>query len=64
MKCQFVKAYNDEVAQEEELDTVLGTKCFVIFRLDTADRCLWMIAIYNEIEKLSQHPSNSLLLVP
>jgi len=39
MKCQFVKQYDDEVAEEEELDTVLGTKRFVIFRLCAEGSC-------------------------
>jgi len=32
-QCQFVKAYDDELADDEELGTVLGTKRFVIFKL-------------------------------
>jgi len=39
MKCQFVKQFDDEIAEEEELDTVLGTKRFVIFRLCAEGSC-------------------------
>ena len=38
-KCQFVKAYDDELAEEEDTDTVLGTKRFVIFRLCPDNSC-------------------------
>jgi len=39
MKCQFVKAYDDELAEQEDIDTVLGTKRFVIFRLCPQGSC-------------------------
>jgi hypothetical protein len=32
-QCQFVKTYSDEVAEDEDLDTVLETQRFAIFRL-------------------------------
>lgn len=32
-QCQFVKSYNDELAEEEEVETVLATQRFVLFRL-------------------------------
>jgi len=32
-QCQFVKAYDDEMADNEEAGTILGTKRFVIFKL-------------------------------
>jgi len=38
-QCQFVKAYDDELAQEEESKTVLGVKRFVVFRLCPANNC-------------------------
>jgi len=39
MKCQFVKAYDDELAEQQDIDTVLGTKRFVIFRLCPQGSC-------------------------
>lgn len=38
-KCQFIKAYDDEVAENEEYDTVLATKHFVVFKLCPGDTC-------------------------
>lgn len=38
-KCQFVKAYDDELAEDEEASTVLGTKHFVVFRLCPSGSC-------------------------
>jgi hypothetical protein len=32
-QCQFVKSYDDELAQDEDANTVLATKRFVMFRL-------------------------------
>jgi hypothetical protein len=32
-QCQFVKTYSDELAEQEDFDTVLETQRFVIFRL-------------------------------
>ena len=32
-QCQFVKMYDDEMAENEEAETVLGTKRFVVFKL-------------------------------
>jgi len=32
-QCQFVKAYDEELAEDEDSTTVLGTKRFVLFRL-------------------------------
>uniref|UniRef100_A0A7S2SD42 Uncharacterized protein n=1 Tax=Eucampia antarctica TaxID=49252 RepID=A0A7S2SD42_9STRA len=48
MKCQFVKAYDDDLAQEEDIDTVLGTKRFVIFRLCPEGSCNNCISGYGE----------------
>jgi len=48
MKCQFVKAYDDDLAQEEDIDTVLGTKRFVIFRLCPEGSCNSCNAGYGE----------------
>jgi len=38
-KCQFVKSYDDELAEEEDSETVLATKRFVIFKLCPDDSC-------------------------
>jgi hypothetical protein len=38
-KCQFVKAYSDDLAEDEDSDTVLGTKRFVIFKLCPNNSC-------------------------
>lgn len=38
-KCQFVKSYNDELAEEEESKTVLATQHFVVFRLCPSGSC-------------------------
>lgn len=38
-KCQFVKAYDDELAEDEDSKTVLATKHFVVFRLCPANSC-------------------------
>ncbi|CAB9517137.1 expressed unknown protein [Seminavis robusta] len=38
-KCQFVKAYEDEVAEDEDNDTPLATKHFVVYRLCPSDSC-------------------------
>lgn len=38
-KCQFVKAYDDELAEQEDFDTVLATKRFVVFRLCPDNSC-------------------------
>jgi len=38
-KCQFVKAYDDELAENDEAGTVLATKRFVIFRLCPDSGC-------------------------
>eukprot|EP00543_Licmophora_paradoxa_P003368 CAMPEP_0202444912 /NCGR_PEP_ID=MMETSP1360-20130828/3828_1 /ASSEMBLY_ACC=CAM_ASM_000848 /TAXON_ID=515479 /ORGANISM="Licmophora paradoxa, Strain CCMP2313" /LENGTH=408 /DNA_ID=CAMNT_0049061011 /DNA_START=308 /DNA_END=1534 /DNA_ORIENTATION=- len=38
-KCQFIKSYSDEYAQNEEAETVLGTDRFVIFRLCPNNSC-------------------------
>jgi len=37
-KCQFVKAYNDELAEDEDSETVLGTQRFVLFKLCPTDQ--------------------------
>jgi len=38
-KCQFVKSYDDELAEDQDSNTVLATKRFVIFRLCPDDSC-------------------------
>jgi hypothetical protein len=38
-KCQFVKAYDDELAEDEDSETVLATKRFVVFRLCPDNSC-------------------------
>merc|ERR1711971_444387 len=38
-KCQFVKSYDDELAEEEDARTVLATKHFVVFRLCPSNSC-------------------------
>merc|ERR1712151_1036238 len=38
-KCQFVKAYDDELAENEDAETVLATKHFVVFRLCPSNSC-------------------------
>jgi len=38
-QCQFVKAYDDELAEEEDYETVLATKRFVVFRLCPDNSC-------------------------
>ena len=38
-KCQFVKTYDDELAEDEESSTVLATKRFAIFRLCPTGSC-------------------------
>jgi hypothetical protein len=38
-QCQFVKAYDDELADDEDSDTVLATKRFVVFRLCPSGAC-------------------------
>lgn len=38
-KCQFVKAYDDELAEDQDSETVLATKRFVIFRLCPDGSC-------------------------
>jgi hypothetical protein len=37
--CQFVKTYDDELAENEEYPSVLGTKRFVVFRLCPDSDC-------------------------
>ena len=38
-KCQFVKSYDDALAEDEDSTTVLATKRFVIFRLCPENSC-------------------------
>jgi hypothetical protein len=38
-QCQFVKSYDDELAGDEDSNTVLATKRFVVFRLCPSDAC-------------------------
>jgi len=49
-QCQFVKAYDDELAEDNDSSTVLATKRFVIFRLcpsdDECDSCSYDFGEY------------------
>lgn len=47
-KCQFVKAYDDELAEDEDSSTVLATKHFVIFKLCPANSCSTCAYNYGE----------------
>jgi hypothetical protein len=38
-KCQFVKSYDDDLADDEDSTTVLATKRFVVFRLCPENSC-------------------------
>jgi len=38
-KCQFVKAYDEDLAEDEDAGTVLATKHFVVFRLCPSNSC-------------------------
>jgi len=38
-KCQFVKSYDDELAQDEDSTSVMSTKRFAVFRLCPAETC-------------------------
>jgi hypothetical protein len=38
-KCQFVKSYSDDMAEDEEAGTVLATQRFVVFRLCPNNSC-------------------------
>lgn len=38
-QCQFVKVYDDDLAGDEDSNTVLATKRFVVFRLCPSDAC-------------------------
>ncbi|KAL3943028.1 MAG: hypothetical protein SGBAC_002887 [Bacillariaceae sp.] len=38
-KCQFVKSYDDDLAADEEMSTVLATKRFIVFRLCPNNNC-------------------------
>mmetsp|Transcript_31263 Transcript_31263/g.38197 ORF Transcript_31263/g.38197 Transcript_31263/m.38197 type:complete len:396 (+) Transcript_31263:1-1188(+) len=46
VKCQFVKAYDDEMAENEEAGTVLMTNRFVIFRLCPSSSCAYNYGEY------------------
>merc|ERR1719343_884923 len=39
MKCQFVKSYDDDLAENEESETILATNRFIIFRLCPSSSC-------------------------
>lgn len=47
-QCQFVKTYSDELAEEEEMETVLQTQRFVIFRLCPSNSCSSCSSNYGE----------------
>jgi hypothetical protein len=65
-KCQFVKAYDDELAQDEDSDTVLATKRFVIFRLCPQNSCSscnynygeYLIDLENYLQATVEYQSN------
>jgi hypothetical protein len=38
-RCQFVKSYDDELAADEDMPTVLATKRFIVFRLCPDNNC-------------------------
>ena len=38
-RCQYVKMYDDELAEDEESDSPLATRHFVVFRLCPSDEC-------------------------
>ena len=38
-KCQYVKAFDDDLAESNKFDTVLATKQFVVFQLCPKDQC-------------------------
>jgi hypothetical protein len=38
-KCQFVRSYDDDLAADEDMNTVLATKRFVVFRLCADNSC-------------------------
>eukprot|EP00545_Synedropsis_sp_CCMP1620_P007324 CAMPEP_0119002804 /NCGR_PEP_ID=MMETSP1176-20130426/134_1 /TAXON_ID=265551 /ORGANISM="Synedropsis recta cf, Strain CCMP1620" /LENGTH=419 /DNA_ID=CAMNT_0006954329 /DNA_START=460 /DNA_END=1719 /DNA_ORIENTATION=- len=47
-KCQFIKAYDDEMAEDEDAGTVLATKRFVIFKLCPNNSCSTCTYNYGE----------------
>jgi hypothetical protein len=46
VKCQFVKSYDDEMAENEEAGTVLMTNRFIIFRLCPSSSCSYNYGEY------------------
>ena len=47
-KCQFIKAYDDDLADDQDSDTVLGVSRFVIFRLCPDNTCSTCSSNYGE----------------
>lgn len=47
-KCQYVKMYSDEVAGDEDYETVLALKHFVVFRMCPSDECDTCDEVYGE----------------
>jgi len=39
-RCQAIESYSDEIAEENDVDTVLQTERFVVFRLCPTDNCV------------------------
>lgn len=39
VKCQFIKSYNDELAEDEDSESVLKTNRFIVFRLCPSSSC-------------------------
>lgn len=38
-KCQYVKSFNDEIAEDEDTEGILATQHFVVFQLCPSDSC-------------------------
>jgi hypothetical protein len=47
-ECQFIKAYDDDLADDKDSDTVLGITRFVIFRLCPDTTCSTCSSNYGE----------------
>jgi len=47
-KCQYVKTFDDDIAEDEESDTVFAVKHFVVYRLCPSDECETCDSNYGE----------------
>lgn len=47
-KCQYVKTFDDEIAEDEDSDTVFALKHFVVYRLCPSDECETCDSNYGE----------------